>query len=1240
MSQQPLSSDNDAALNQVESLEADPDSLQESVETFPPSQRPLPPHAHDPILSESSSNANESPINYLPSSSSLSIQASFPFQPQAYTKPPLLWRTPTDDPIQVNSSSTSSTEPPIGKQEANFQQAFQLSTLTTSSPVQGSDSDNAQHPTLAQSDGARLLEELHDMAEECSQPSSWQRPEQPACQHTQHHDNEATTSTESHTALRDVTSVVAQLASQHQFPDDSTHDQAQTDDLPKQTQSDSASSPSPTPTAPCEGPASRPDPPEPNVITPPTDHPDSPEQTTIIPPASHPAKVGAAESIDFFAGTDSIDFANVPLSPQAIRTVTSPPRPPAHSPQSKPLKRHFSRVSTNRSEFDLEDDDFWREAFGSENQHIPLATLPEPSQEDDQAFEPLSSSQLEEEAGVSGERDVSPALPRSPPPGAFLGFSTGANKRLAQPSGTAMLQAMKRFAETGSKDTPEMDIQRMAAAAALRRSKNQHQQAQSSSHPRPLSTPHAPQPLQDNDDSDDFRPTPLPDTIPTTVTFAKASGKALNLSKAAMAGARLKMDQWEAEDNSAQPSSRPPSTPMAPKATPLKAVPNATALDHTTSASPRPALAPLSASSARFNANTPAPAPASASASKRQLPPQSTPARQVSPTLRSCHSFVRPDQRNTRISLGMTPRTKPGPGSAGKPLFKTPFKASARASLATSPTGQSSPAILQSRKYPQRSPVSLFATESPMAATAAQPTVFDLERKGPRLGLQEYGMKPASERPRGASDLDPAPIQMLQEPRRCSRFVFGHGDETRSPRHALELMQQAGAHLVDEEWVKNHWSLILWKLAAYAVSKPEEAHRWFSFEETMRQLLYRYEREVNLAQRSAIKRIQEHDDSPALPMVLCVSGVFPEGGSEDGGRVPRGCALELTDGWYRIGAKVDSPLRRAIVKGKIRTGTKLHVQGCRLDSYGVSASGPLSAMSKVSVVLGANSTSMAAWDARLGFTRRPFVSALRSLSKDGGPVFCMEVQLTRVFPIGHVDVNDGAPEAMSGGEVRDEEAEAQAQRHWEARREDCESRLASKMESKLKQLDTLQDLLASHAADWVPETSLGSSSSQDMSHLGDYDLFAADLFEVLLTSERQSSVLSQELSKDKNGILLGKLLEVLSQRSDRIRADARAEVLEELNQLCPPRRVMSFRECRFVDCAAAAVLNNLRKPTKRTGQLKIRDIDHQPEGFIVQGGKYRVMNLVPVRLSSWRGADDEGDVFLTTRKDTKWTRVE
>ena len=291
------------------------------------------------------------------------------------------------------------------------------------------------------------------------------------------------------------------------------------------------------------------------------------------------------------------------------------------------------------------------------------------------------------------------------------------------------------------------------------------------------------------------------------------------------------------------------------------------------------------------------------------------------------------------------------------------------------------------------------------------------------------------------------------------------------------------------------------------------------------------------------------------------------------------------------------------------------------------------------MVLGANSTSMAAWDTRLGFTRRPFVSALRSLSEDGGAVFCMEVQLTRVFPIGHVDVKDGAPEAMSGGEVRDEQAEAQAQRQWEARREDCESQLAVKMESKLKQLDTLQDLLAGYAADWVPETSPSRpiGSSPETSDLGDYDLYAADLFEVLLTSERQASVLSQELIKDKRGILLGKLLEVLSQRSDRIREDAQAEVVQELNQLCPPRRVMSFRECRFVDCAAA---ETLRKPTKRTGQLKIRDIDHQPEGFIVEGGKYRVMNLVPVRLSSWRGADDDGDVFLTTRKDTKWVRVE
>ena len=66
----------------------------------------------------------------------------------------------------------------------------------------------------------------------------------------------------------------------------------------------------------------------------------------------------------------------------------------------------------------------------------------------------------------------------------------------------------------------------------------------------------------------------------------------------------------------------------------------------------------------------------------------------------------------------------------------------------------------------------------------------------------------------------------------------------RGPADALRELKAASCHLATQEWVDNHWSLILWKLAGMAALDPEsevdvDRRRW-SWAETMRQLQYRY----------------------------------------------------------------------------------------------------------------------------------------------------------------------------------------------------------------------------------------------------------------------------------------------------------------------------------------------------------------------------------------------------------------
>lgn len=62
--------------------------------------------------------------------------------------------------------------------------------------------------------------------------------------------------------------------------------------------------------------------------------------------------------------------------------------------------------------------------------------------------------------------------------------------------------------------------------------------------------------------------------------------------------------------------------------------------------------------------------------------------------------------------------------------------------------------------------------------------------------------------------------------------------------------------------------------------------------------------------------------------------------------------------------------------------------------------------------IGANGTRRARWDARLGFLRRPQppLLPLSSLRPAGGPAACVDVVVTRVYPL-QVSAHQGLPDA-------------------------------------------------------------------------------------------------------------------------------------------------------------------------------------------------------------------------------------
>lgn len=93
----------------------------------------------------------------------------------------------------------------------------------------------------------------------------------------------------------------------------------------------------------------------------------------------------------------------------------------------------------------------------------------------------------------------------------------------------------------------------------------------------------------------------------------------------------------------------------------------------------------------------------------------------------------------------------------------------------------------------------------------------------------------------------------------------------------------------------------------------------------------RYDREIDKGVRPPLRLIASHDASAAAPMVLLVCGgfVYPDLRRPDGGKVIGLAELELTDGWYRMRAKTDVALTRAVRAGKIKVGLKIAVVGAK-----------------------------------------------------------------------------------------------------------------------------------------------------------------------------------------------------------------------------------------------------------------------------------------------------------------------
>lgn len=203
--------------------------------------------------------------------------------------------------------------------------------------------------------------------------------------------------------------------------------------------------------------------------------------------------------------------------------------------------------------------------------------------------------------------------------------------------------------------------------------------------------------------------------------------------------------------------------------------------------------------------------------------------------------------------------------------------------------------------------------------------------------------------------------------------------------------------LATEAWIENSFKMIVLKLAWLENSFERfDKFELLSPDNILLQLKYRYDREIDKSERSAIRKIVELDDVPCRRMVLKVSNMFQVPGV--------GYELELTDGWYSIRTTIDASLADAYDRGKIKIGTKLLMTNAEIKGCG-NGFDPLIMPNNVRLKIHANSTRRTTWDQKMGFCKNPspFYISLDSVLTTGGAIGRLRLVVTHVYPILYVD---------------------------------------------------------------------------------------------------------------------------------------------------------------------------------------------------------------------------------------------
>ncbi|CAL4068449.1 unnamed protein product, partial [Meganyctiphanes norvegica] len=230
---------------------------------------------------------------------------------------------------------------------------------------------------------------------------------------------------------------------------------------------------------------------------------------------------------------------------------------------------------------------------------------------------------------------------------------------------------------------------------------------------------------------------------------------------------------------------------------------------------------------------------------------------------------------------------------------------------------------------------------------------------------------------------------------------------------------------VPDGWVLNHYKWIVWSLSGIERRLGHKLGRILNINNVLLRLKYRYDREIDKAERPVLRKITEQDDISQKSMVLCISSIStlkkspnkPIDTNPKQINTAPGVIIHLTDGWYSVSASVDSAMCQLIQDGIVSLGTKLYIHGAEFGGV-TSPCHPLDAPPTLRLKLHTNMVRRASWWSRLGVAalRGPLPSALAAIKGDGGTVGRITVTIARIYPMQYMEKNTAGGRTVFRGE--------------------------------------------------------------------------------------------------------------------------------------------------------------------------------------------------------------------------------